>query len=61
MKQEIGAGIAKASPAVGYVGATVAGLSLPDWAALAALAYSVVMLALIVWDRWIKPWRDRER
>lgn len=61
MKQEIGAGIAKASPSVGYVGATIAGLSIPDWAALAALTYSLVMLALILWDRAIKPWRARRK
>lgn len=61
MKQEIGAGIVKASPAVSYVGATVAGLSLPDWAAVAALLYSVAMLALIVWDRVVKPWRARRK
>jgi hypothetical protein len=34
----------KAAPAVGYLGATVAGLSLPDWAALLACVYTMGLI-----------------
>lgn len=36
---------AKASPVVGYAGAYFGGLSLPDWAALLAIIYTLCLLA----------------
>jgi hypothetical protein len=35
----------KAAPAVGYLGATVMGMSLPDWAALLACVYTLGLIA----------------
>lgn len=51
----------KIAPSGAYVAATIGGLSINEWAALAALLYSAGMLALLVWDRGIKPWRLRRK
>lgn len=52
----------KATPAVGYLGATVAGLSLPDWAAILAIIYTGALLIQLCWrfSKWVKRkgWRD---
>lgn len=34
----------KVAPPVTYAGATVAGMSLPDWAAALAIAYTLILL-----------------
>jgi hypothetical protein len=59
MRDEL-AGIAKAAPSASYVGATLAGWSINEWAAGAAFAYSVTMLGFLLWDRVVKPWRARK-
>ena len=57
MRQESGEVIAiKAAPAVGYIGATLWGLSIPDWAALLACVYTLGLLIqmgyrLVAWIR----------
>ena len=38
-----------ATPPVAYLGATVAGLSLPDWAALMAILYTSGLLLQMSW------------
>ena len=57
---------AKATPAVAYLGATVGGLSIPDWAALAALIYSLLLIAqqlyrFYLWLRAKQAERDKAR
>ncbi len=51
----------KATPAVAYLGATVGGLSIPDWAALAALVYSLLLIAqqLYRFYGWIESRRRK--
>jgi hypothetical protein len=46
----------KAAPAVGYLGATVAGLSLPDWAALLACVYTLGLIAQMTYRfvQWLR-------
>lgn len=41
----------KAAPPVAYVGVSLAGISLPDWVAIATLVYVVLQAAHLVW-RW---------
>lgn len=43
--------------AISYFGATVAGWSINEWAALGALAYSLLLIGQKVWQfvRWLKP------
>lgn len=59
----MGAVATKAAPAVAYLGAKFAGLSLPDWAALLAIVYTLCMLAQTSWrfGWWVhrnwKRWR----
>jgi disulfide bond formation protein DsbB len=42
---------AKASPPVAYVGVRLVGVSLPDWVAIATLAYLLLQGAHLIW-RW---------
>ena len=62
---ESGAALAgKATPAVAYLGAKAGGLSIPDWAALAALIYSLLLIAqqlyrFYLWLRVKKAERDK--
>jgi hypothetical protein len=43
-KVEIGTEALKATPPVAYLGATFGGLSLPDWAALLAIVYTLLLI-----------------
>jgi hypothetical protein len=43
----------KAAPPVAYVGVTLVGISLPDWVAIATLAYIGLQAAHLVW-RWLR-------
>lgn len=52
---------AKVTPAAGYVGAQFGGMSLPDWAALAALVYSGLMILHFLYVHVIKPLRAKRR
>ena len=42
---------AKVAPPVLYVGVRLAGISLPDWVAIATLVYIVLQTAHLIW-RW---------
>ena len=42
---------AKAAPSVAYLGATIWGLSIPDWAALLACVYTLGLLVQMAY-RW---------
>lgn len=46
---------AKVSPPVTVVAASVAGWNLQDWVLSATLAYTVLMIAKLIWDWLIKP------
>ena len=46
---------AKVSPPVTVVAASVAGWNLQTWVLSATLAYTVLMIAKLVWDWLIKP------
>lgn len=59
--EPLAAALGKASPPLAYLGATFAGLSLPDWAALLAIVYTLGLLAQMayrfggfLWDKWIR-------
>lgn len=43
--------------ALSFFGATVSGWNINEWAALAALAYSVILIGQKIWTfvRWLKP------
>lgn len=41
----------KSAPPVLYVGVQLAGISLPDWVAIATLVYIVLQAAYLIW-RW---------
>ena len=43
--------------ALGFIGATMSGWSINQWAALAALAYSAILIGQKIWTfvRWLKP------
>lgn len=43
----------KAAPPVAYVGVSLAGISLPDWVALATLGYILLQVAHLIW-RWYR-------
>lgn len=67
-KVDVGFEALKATPPVAYLGATFGGLSLPDWAALLAIIYTLGLLFQMghkatVWiiERWQgrKPKRNR--
>jgi hypothetical protein len=49
---------AKAAPPVAYVGVTLVGISLPDWVAIATLAYIGLQAAHLIW-RWLRQARRR--
>ena len=42
--------------AFGYIGAILAGWSINEWAALAALSYSLLLIAQKIWQfvRWLR-------
>lgn len=43
--------------ALTYAGATMAGWTINDWAAAAALTYSLILIASKLWQlwRWLRP------
>lgn len=41
----------KAAPPVAYMGVRLAGVSLPDWVAIATLVYILLQTAHLIW-RW---------
>jgi len=47
-KQEI----ALAAPPISLVGLTIAGISLPDWAAILASVYTILLIGDWVWKKW---------
>jgi hypothetical protein len=53
MKHETSSQIVQAIPSVSVIGATILGLSLPDWAALFAIAFVVLQAGYLVW-KWIR-------
>lgn len=46
---------AKLTPPAGVLTAAAAGMSLQDWVWAATLAYTVLMIAKLIWDWLIKP------
>ena len=42
--------------AVGFLGATMAGWTISEWAALAALVYSIILIAQKLWQglQWLR-------
>lgn len=44
----------KASPPVTVLGVTVGGITLPDWAAIAALIYTILLTGDWCWKKWAK-------
>lgn len=56
MQDELSVAAAKAAPPVAYLGATFAGLSLPDWAAVLAIIYTLGLLLQMGWkfSLWIR-------
>lgn len=62
MQDDLSTVAAKASPTVAYLGATFAGLSLPDWAALLAIIYTAGLLMQMSWRFGVfleKKWHAR--
>lgn len=59
--ESLSGAIAKLSPPAGVLGAQAAGWNLPDYAALAALVYTVLMTAKLLWDWIIHPAIKRRR
>jgi hypothetical protein len=45
----------KSAPAAGVIAATVSGLTLQEWAALASLIWVLYLFGEKMWDRIIKP------
>lgn len=52
---------AKLSPPAGVVAASSAGMTLPDWVQVAALIYTCLMIAKLLWDWFGKPIWERRR
>jgi hypothetical protein len=53
MKQETTNSLVQALPSVGAIGATIFGLSLPDWAAIAGIAFIVLQAIYLLW-KWTR-------
>jgi hypothetical protein len=53
VKHETTNQLVQAIPAASAIGATLLGLSLPDWAAIAGIAFIVLQAAYLVW-KWIR-------
>ena len=63
---EVGQAIAgaaiKLTPPAGVLGAYVSGWHLPDFAALSAIVYTLLMTAKLLWDWIVGPlWRERAK
>jgi hypothetical protein len=59
--ESLAGAVAKLSPPAGVLGATAAGWNLPDYAALAALVYTALMTAKLLWDWIVHPAIKRRR
>jgi disulfide bond formation protein DsbB len=53
MKQETSSTIVQALPSASVIGATILGLSLPDWAAIAGIAFIVLQAVYLIW-KWTR-------
>jgi hypothetical protein len=53
MKHETTNSVIQALPSVGAIGATILGLSLPDWAAIAGIAFIALQAVYLVW-KWTR-------
>jgi hypothetical protein len=53
VKQETTSQIVHAIPSASVIGATILGLSLPDWAAIFAIAFVVLQAVYLVW-KWVR-------
>lgn len=63
LRQEVASAVVQAIPAATVIGAQAAGLTLPEWAAVAAIAFIVLQAVLLVWVRALelKKLRSKER
>jgi len=53
MKHETANQAVQAVPSSGVLVATLLGLSLPDWAAISAIAFVVLQAAYLIW-KWLR-------
>ena len=53
MKEETSSALVHAIPSASAIGATIFGLSLPDWAAIAGIAFIVLQAVYLVW-KWTR-------
>lgn len=53
-------GAVKASPPVGVVALTVAGMSLQDWVYVLTIFYTLILIGQHAWSKWVSPWLRRE-
>jgi disulfide bond formation protein DsbB len=51
--------IALSTPPVAVVGATFLGYSLPEWAAIVTIVYTMFLLVRLIRNEW-REWRDGE-
>ena len=49
----------KSAPPVAVTGITMVGISLSDWVLIATLTYTFLQMGWFVWDKLIRPRRDR--
>jgi hypothetical protein len=53
MKHDAPNTVVQALPSVSVIGATIMGLSLPDWAAIVGIGFILLQAAYFIW-RWIR-------
>jgi hypothetical protein len=57
VKQEATSNLLHAIPSASAIGATVLGLSLPDWAAICGIAFIVLQAGYLIW-KWIREAKE---
>jgi disulfide bond formation protein DsbB len=54
--KELAQEVAKASPPVGVSTLMLFGISLSDWTLILTAAYTLLLIAVLVRDKVVKPW-----
>jgi membrane protein implicated in regulation of membrane protease activity len=60
MKEQVLLGAERSVPAAALVGAQLYGLSLPEWAAIAGIAFIALQAAYLVWQ-WVAQVKRRNK
>lgn len=59
--ETVGAVVYKVAPAVALGGQPIFGYTLPEWAAIAGIVYTLVQLGLLIYDRVQKHRKEKDR